>query len=281
MAQELPLPPWPNDAEVAVSLTFDVDAESGWLGEGVEEYSPRLTTLSEGRFGVVRGLPRIVELLEEFSIPATFYVPGDTAERHTEAIQNLVERGHEIGHHGHLHLRSDRISADLQRQEIELGLAALDSRLALRPAGYRSASWELTPETFALLLEYGFAYDSSCMGDDRPYIEELDGGSILELPVHWSLDDWPYFEWTIDAGGNTSNAHDFERNWLDELDGARRDRRHVTYTMHPEVIGRGYRIAALRRFLEAITDQGSIWFATHAQVAERVGSGSAVDDRNR
>jgi len=267
MARELTLPKWPDDAEVAVSLTFDVDAESGWLGEGEEEYRRRLTILSEGRFGVVRGLPRILELLKEFSIPATFYVPGDTAERHTRAVETLVEAGHEIGHHGHMHLRSDRISADLQRREIERGLAALESTLSLRPRGYRSASWELTPETFALLFEYDFGYDSSCMGDDRPYLEEFEGRTLLELPVHWSLDDWPYFAWTIDAGGNATNAHDFQRNWLDEFESARRDRRHVTYTMHPEVIGRGYRIASLRRFLEAITGEARIWFASHGDVA--------------
>jgi peptidoglycan-N-acetylglucosamine deacetylase len=266
MARPLALPQWLGGAQVAVSLTFDVDAESGWLGEG-EQYARRLTTLSEGRFSVVRGVPRILELLAEFSIAATFYVPGDTAERHTAAIEAIVAAGHEIGHHGHMHLRSDRIDAAAQREEIERALDALDRTLGLRPEGYRSASWEITPETFALLCEHGFAYDSSCMGDDRPYLEEHDGRSILELPVHWSLDDWPYFAWLIDSGGNVNNARDFQQVWLDEFESAKRDRRHVTFTMHPEVIGRGYRIAALRRLLETISDGGGVWFAPHNQVA--------------
>src|SRR4051794_28983140 len=77
---------WPGGAEVAVSLTFDVDAESGWLGSD-PAYAGRLSTLSEGRFGVTRGLPRILEILDRHEIKATFYVPGDTAERHTEAIR--------------------------------------------------------------------------------------------------------------------------------------------------------------------------------------------------
>ena len=53
---------WPDGADVAVSLTFDVDAESGWLSEG-EAYARRLSTLSEARYGVTRGLPRILEIL--------------------------------------------------------------------------------------------------------------------------------------------------------------------------------------------------------------------------
>lgn len=266
MARELPVPSWPGGADVAVSLTFDVDAESGWLGEG-EQYARRLTTLSEARFGVTRGVPRILELLQELSISATFYVPGDTAERHTAAVEKIVAAGHEIGHHGHLHLRSDRIDAHHQRMEIERGLEALDSRLGVKPTGYRSASWELTPETFELLLEYDFDYDSSCMGDDRPYLEELEGRTIVELPVHWSLDDWPYFAWTIDHGGNVNNARDFEQIWLDEFDSALGDRRHITYTMHPEVVGRGYRIAALSRVLERIKERGKVWFPRHREVA--------------
>src|SRR3954465_9177139 len=134
---------WPGGAEVAVSLTFDVDAESGWLGTD-PAYAGRLSTLSEGRFGVTRGLPRILEILDKHDIKGTFYVPGDTAERHTDAIKAVIAAGHEIGHHGYLHLRSDAIDAQQQREEIEHGLEALDAQLGTRPTGYRSPSWELT-----------------------------------------------------------------------------------------------------------------------------------------
>ncbi len=271
MARAIELPAWPGGADVAVSLTFDVDAECGWLGEGAE-YERRLTTLSEGRFSVVRGLPRILEVLGGAGVHGTFYVPGDTAERHTEKLAGLLEGGHEIGHHGHMHLRSDRIGAAEQREEIERGLEALDRCLGIRPRGYRSASWELTPETFGLLLEFGFEYDSSCMGDDRPYVEEHGGGEILELPVHWSLDDWPHFAWTIDGGGTMQHPDTVLGVWLEEFESALADRRHVTFTMHPEVIGRGYRIQVLRRLIEEARGRANVWFATHAEVAAHVSS---------
>ena len=145
---------WPDGAEVAVSLTFDVDAESGWLGEG-EAYQNRLSTLSEGAYGVKRGVPRILEILRAADVRGTFYVPGDTVERHTSACREIVAANHEVGHHGYLHLRSDGISPAAQREEIERGLDALE-RLGVTPRGYRSPSWELTPETFALLLHHGF-----------------------------------------------------------------------------------------------------------------------------
>jgi peptidoglycan-N-acetylglucosamine deacetylase len=263
---------WPQGARAAVTLSFDVDAEAGWLGEG-EHYARRLTTLSEGRFGVVRGLPRIRAALERHGVRATFFVPGHTARLHPEAITALAQDGHEIGHHGHLHLRSDKVDPEAQRTEIVEGFAALEELGLPRPVGYRSTSWEITPETFALLIEHGFAYDSSCMGDDRPYWEHHEGRQILELPVHWSLDDWPRFGWNIDTGGNVCDPRELVVSWMAEVDLAREEGRHVTLTMHPEVIGRGARFLALEAVLEQIAQRGDVWLAPLAEVAEHVRPG--------
>lgn len=260
---------WPNDARAAVSLTFDVDAEAGWLGEG-EEYARRLTILSEGRYGVVRGVPRILELLRRYEVPATFFVPGHTADHNPGLVESLLDAGHEVAHHGYLHLRSDHASADAQIEEIDRGLKALRDAGAPEPLGYRSSSWELTPETFDLLIDRGFAYDSSCMGDDRPYLEGWKGRQILELPVHWSLDDWPRFGWNIDSGGNVADAEELYRSWHAEASSAMAEGRHATYTMHPEVIGRPYRIAQLDRLVGALVRRGDVWFARLDEVASHV-----------
>ena len=261
--------PWPGGASVAVSLTFDVDAESGWIGDG-EHYRRRLTTMSEGRYGVVRGMPRILDLLGRFDIPGSFYVPGYTAELYPDIVEGLVDSPHEIGHHGYLHKRNDTCTPEELREEIERGLEALVKAGASRPVGYRSPAWEMTAETFDLLLEHGFLYDSSCMGDDRPYVERWEGGSILEIPVHWSLDDWPRFGWSIDHGGNVADAGELFSSWAEEYRNARAEGRHVTFTMHPEVMGRAYRLAALERLIEHMVTDGGVWFATVEQVARHV-----------
>ncbi len=257
---------WPDGHQVAVSLTFDVDAEAGFLGDG-EQYARRLTTLSEGRFGVTRGLPRILTLLHQHGIHGTFFVPGYTAELHPDGVAAILAAGHEIGHHGYMHLRNDTVGASVQRAEIESGLAALAAAGAPRPSGYRSPAWEMTPETFSLLVEYGFEYDSSCMGDDRPYLETWGGEQILELPVHWSLDDWPRFGWSIDHGGNVAHPGELLESWHAEYSAARAEGRLVIYTMHPEVIGRAYRLAQLERLIERIAETGDVWFAPLAEIA--------------
>jgi peptidoglycan-N-acetylglucosamine deacetylase len=260
---------WPGGARVAVSWTFDLDAESGSLGKG-ESYGRRLTSLSEGRYGVVRGTPRILALLAGNAIRATFFIPGHTAAAYPDTVRMVLDGGHEVAHHGHLHLRPDSIDRREQRAEIERGIEALTAAGAPRPAGYRSPSWELTPDTFDLLLEHGFDYDSSCMGDDRPYWETWAGRRILELPVHWSLDDWPRLGWTLDRGGNASDPAEMFVAWQTEYRLARTERRHVTYTMHPEVIGRPQRFVHLERMVNDLTERDGIWFAPLADVAAHV-----------
>lgn len=263
-------PGWPGDADVAVALTFDVDGEAPWLGEGAE-YSRRLTVLSQGRFGPERGLGRVLDVLAKHQITGTFYVPGHTADHYPEAITAIAAGGHEFGHHGYLHLGSEGLDASGQRAELERGLAAL-GRHGLRPTGYRSPGWELMPETLAMLPDLGFSYDSSLMADDRPYWEVSGSAPLLELPGHWSLCDWPYFGYTPYQGGLLADPAAVERIWLEEFESARAEHRLVTYTMHPEAIGRGYLIRMLDRVITGMLERGRPWFATHAEIAALAGA---------
>jgi peptidoglycan/xylan/chitin deacetylase (PgdA/CDA1 family) len=261
---EIPLPTWPDDADVCVALTFDVDAH---VGADIFGYRGKLTTTSELRYGLVRGLPRILKTLDRMDIRSTFYVPGEIADLCPDAVRAVVAGGHEIGHHGYLHRSPDLGDGTQQRDEIERGVDALTKLLGKPPVAYRCPGWELTPETFGLLLEAGFRYDSSCMGDDRPYFEEFEGRSILELPVHWSLDDWVYFNFSRDGGGSMANPEGLYHTWLAEFRSAARERRMVTYTMHPEAMGRGYRMEVLERLVEQMRAHSRVWFARHADVA--------------
>jgi peptidoglycan/xylan/chitin deacetylase (PgdA/CDA1 family) len=248
-----------------VCLTFDVDAEAG-LAANLDAHRDRLSTVSEREFSVRRGLPRILELLGEHGMRATFYVPGATALRHPEAIRAIVDDGHEVGHHGHHHLASHTIDAARQATEIDEGLTALGPFLG-GAMGYRSPAWELTPQTAELLVQRGFAYDSSLMSDDRPYRLTVGAARLLELPIHWSLDDYVWFGMGQDTRATAASA--WLETWSDELESAARDDRPVTLTFHPEIIGRGYRALALERLLKHLAGSGAT-VLTHAELAGRV-----------
>jgi len=264
--------------KIPVALTFDVDAESGWLGQG-DAFMNRLTTLSEGRYGVTRALPRLLALLDQLDIAATFYVPGLTAELHPTVVPAILAGGHEIGHHGYWHRSADGLSEHEQTEDVDRASDVLRGITGISPAGYRSPAWEMTPVTFRLLCERGFAYDSSMMGDDRPYFEYHDGRSLLELPVHWSLDDWPFFAWSeyLDGGCMTSPAR-WADDWYAEYEAARDEKRPLTYTMHPEVTGRPARVVAFRELLAKIQADGKALFVTHSALADMHESSRSGDE---
>lgn len=235
-----------------LSVTVDVDGAAG-LPRGGAGYEHRLSCWSERTYGITAGLPRILGVLAEFAAPATFYVPGRTAERHPDEIAALA---HEVGHHGHTHRFPNTLSADDQRAEIIEGSAALTAITGTTPRGYRAPGWELTRVTLDTLGAAGFAWDSSLMGDDRPYVIDAGGTVLVELPVHWTLDDAPHFAHTTDPSGLVAV-------WLAELDAATRENRHLTVTLHPEILGRPHRVDILRRLL----DHAEGAFATHGEIA--------------
>ncbi len=89
-----------------------------------------------------------------------------------------------------------------------LQLAEHERLLGRRPQGYRSPAWDFSDATLGLLEEHGFVWDSSLMGRDfevyrpRPVVtvDRERGNSfgppspIVEIPVSWYLDDFPFLE---------------------------------------------------------------------------------------
>ena len=90
---------WPDKAQCVVVLTFDVDGISGALNRNPDARKfPSLISMRE--YGPDIGAPRILSLLDEYDIPASFYIPGYIAETHTPLVEDILKRGHEIAHHG-------------------------------------------------------------------------------------------------------------------------------------------------------------------------------------
>ena len=265
--------------DVRIALTFDFDAYSGWIGT-FGATSPSM--LSRGEFGPI-GVRRILALLERYGAKGTFFTPGHTALAFPEHLRSINEAGHEIGHHGWVHENPITLTADQERAVLERGLEALDKIVGIRPVGYRSPAWDNSPSTIPLLLEMGFEYESSMMGTDfSPYwcrvgdewsaTEEFRFGKpvdLVEVPVAWHLDDWPYFEYVATPKRTTMglrNPNDPLTVWKGEFDYLfdRIGTGLLTITMHPQVIGRGYRMLMLESFLHHVTAFEGVTFTTCA-----------------
>ena len=259
---------WPGDGRVAVALSFDVDAATYSLYTG--NFSPQ--QLSRGDYGPRVGLPRILKVLEKYGVPASFFVPAMAAQLHPEAIERILGSAlkHEIGLHGWIH---ERITAHRAEEERELTHRSFEwwsRRLGYKPVGIRTPAWDFSAATLAIIRELGLLYDSSLMGDDRPYEILADGvpSGLVELPVEWILDDYAYygFDWSNHSYHRVSDRDVFEI-YQAEFDVAYDEGTLFLLTMHPFVTGHRSRVLVLDRLIEYIRSKPGTWFATHEQVA--------------
>ena len=113
-------PSWPGGARVAVALSFDADHETIPLRDG--ETSPG--RLAQGEYGSRVAVPRILRLLDEFGVRASFFVPAVSALLHPGDIEAYVAAGHEVAAHGWIHERNTRLTA---AQELDLTGRARDT----------------------------------------------------------------------------------------------------------------------------------------------------------
>jgi len=265
--KDLTPPAWPEGARVAVALSFDFDAETNSLRDG--QYSPG--GLSQGEYAARVSVPRILALLDKYRIPASFFVPAVTALLHPTEIKAIMAKGrHEIGLHGWIHERNSLLSEDDERTLMKKSFDTLTQMTGKAPVGIRTPSWDFSASTLKLIRELGLLYDSSLMADDRPY-EIFEAGKptgVVELPVEWLLDDYPYFgfERFSDVRPHITPDEVFEI-WAAEFDKAYEEGTLFVLTMHPKFIGHRSRILMLEKLIQHILAKKNVWFATHESVA--------------
>jgi peptidoglycan/xylan/chitin deacetylase (PgdA/CDA1 family) len=259
---------WPGAARAACAITFDVDAESAILAID-RRYASRASTMSHQAYGPRVGVPRLLDVLARAAVRSTFFVPGFTARRYPDTVRRIVDAGHEVGWHNDLHEPPYSLSESDERAILERGAAVLEPLTGARPLGYRAPWWELNERTPELLAAAGFAYDSSLMDDDVPYRLDTPAGSLIELPVHWSLDDWEQYAFLPepDIGQQIELPSKVLELWTGELDAMRDEGCLLVITMHPFLSGRPARAAMLRDFLGRIRDRGDVWLAHAGEIA--------------
>lgn len=264
--QKLTPEAWPNKARVAVCLTFDVDNELLW------RRAPLPVPLSQGEYGATTGLPRILDLLDSQKVPASFYIPAMSAALHPQMIQDIVGRGrHEIGVHGWMHENLPSIGdAAKEEQLLTQSIDYLTMAVGKRPVGFRAPSWAFSQHTLDQIRKAGFLYDSSFMAMDEPYELISDGQKtgMIELPINWIADDYPYYE--PQASGSLPDPDLVYQIYKAEFDAAYQERTLFILTMHPHITGHRSRIAQLEKLVTYMKSKPGVWFATLEQVADYV-----------
>jgi len=265
---------WPNGATMACMLSFDVDGEAFWHSVDPENAN-RPKILSLGTYGPHRGVPRILDLLDELQLKVTFFIPGHTAERYPDMVKDAYKRGHEIGFHGYLHENFSKLDEKKQREIFDKAKKILEDLTGNRVIGFRLPIGDWAKTTLNLVEEYGFEYSSSMRGDDRPYRTMIDGRAtdIIELPTPGELNDFIYFGSNLMppiTGGSpriASTDHAYQV-YSEAFMGYYKYGLMYAAMFHPQVIGRPGRMLFLERLLRFAKTYPRVWFATGAEIAE-------------
>ena len=260
------VPKWPNNAKVAVVISYDIDNESPLI----DNNNLLPTALSETEYGATTGLPRILALLEREKLPATFYTPAVSAMLAPEMISEIQKSGrHEIALHGWIHESLPNLNNAAEEERLlNQAIEYLTKVTGKRPVGTRAGAWALSKYSLDILRRANLLYDSSMMARDEPYniVSNGQDTGLLELPVSWIEDDAPYFGRT----GALPSPDLIFKVYQDEFDMAYKEGTFLMLTFHPHISGRRSRVVDMEKLFDYMKSKPNVWFATAQHVAEYV-----------
>lgn len=142
---------------------------------------------------------RLLEIVAEHRVPATFFCLGWIAEKHPGVVRKIHAAGYEIGSHSYAHQLVYEQSPEAFRQDFLRSLGLLEDLTGEKVRAFRAPGFSVTratPWAFDVLLEHGIEYDSSIFPAPRahggfseygaigPSIIERDGGMLREFPIN-------------------------------------------------------------------------------------------------
>ena len=258
---KLERPQWPENKKCSAMITINLNAELFWLQlDPTCKDMPK--TLSLGQYGMTRGVDRILEILDERKIRATFFTPGWVAEQYPDKVKAIVEQGHEIAALGYHHEHMALLTEEEQDEAMKKSIHAIENVCHVR-----SPEGELTLDTLRIAKENGLLYSSNLCDDDRPYWKNVGSDEILEIPIHWVNYDLPYFAFNyhpaFPAGqGRIANYTGVLNNWKDEFYGCHEYGLCYVLQLDPAAIGAPGRIGLLEELLDYIDEFDGVWWAT-------------------
>jgi polysaccharide deacetylase family protein (PEP-CTERM system associated) len=140
---------------------------------------------------------RVLELLDEYGIKATFFILGWVAQHKKKLVRDIQAAGHEIASHGYKHELVYSIGPEKFREDLRLSKSLLEDCCGIKVNGYRAPSYSITKKSLwalEILIEEGFVFDSSIF----PVVHDIYGipnakrfphgiktasGTIKEFPI--------------------------------------------------------------------------------------------------
>ncbi|HZG46007.1 MAG TPA: polysaccharide deacetylase family protein [Allosphingosinicella sp.] len=272
---------WPGGAKIALSIVVNVEEGSemtvarGDKGmEPVDELGIHIKAPirnygneSNYLYGIKAGAPRVVKLLRDFDVAASWTVAAMSLENHPEVAEAIAALGHEPVSHGWRWVHQFKMDEAAEREFIARAVASIEQSVGVRPYGWLSRYFH-TDNTRRLLIEQGFEYHMDDYSGDVPFWDRatVPGRPIVIVPYQLDTNDMKM--WT-DPSLTPDRWLDYAIRCFDQLyrEGEDGDPKMMSLGLHLRIIGRPARIWALESFLRHVRSKQDVWVATRRQIA--------------
>jgi peptidoglycan/xylan/chitin deacetylase (PgdA/CDA1 family) len=270
---------WPDNKRLAVSLVVNVEegAEENILDgdrgpEPVDEFQVALGkpirnygNETNYQYGIKAAAPRVLKLLQQSGIKATFTSAAVALERAPHVAKGIVDSGHEVCAHGYRWTAQHRFDEAAEREFISKAVESITKTTGKRPDGWL-ARYLITGNTRKLLIEQGFTYHMDDYSDDVPFWDASGEKPIVVVP--YALDTNDMKMWMAPAY-TPDQWLKYITDTFDVLyEESAESPKMMSVGVHLRIIGRPGRFGQLRKFIEHAKSKPGVWFATRKEIAE-------------
>jgi len=267
-------PVWPDGRRAAVVFNVAYEAWSDGVAPGL---SPMGNPLPPGvvdtqaiewaSYGWNSGIWRLLDCFARHDVRATVFTSARLAELAPETISALAEGGHDVcGHSYAQNIVPAMLDVADERLDIATCKKLLEPLIGGRLAGWVSPRGTPSQKTRALLGESGFAWHGDCFDQDLPYVDHVDGNTIVAVPLNMEVNDLPVY---LRHGNPPRALFDV---FAEAFGAARSDLAagHVDVTVHAHVFGRPFGVRVLEDIIGEVQRSDDVWVTTKSELAEWV-----------
>lgn len=271
---------WPNGSRIAIAISVMLETWPERTGPphtpGRFQPKPGVTDHQAetwGQYGGSAGVWRLLRILKEHGVPATFCINARAAEVYPEATAKIVQCGHDVAGHGYT---QDKVLAGMTPEEeqatIRRCLQILEKSSGKRPEGWLSPILAWTEHTDAFLAQEKLLWRGDANYTDLPRRVRTRNGVIAHIP---------HSDYT-DNRVMGLGPHDHYRTYLDTFDYLyqREPLSLMVMTFHSHHGGRPLMAAMLDKLLRYFSRFPGVWYARHAELARWALEGDADEITN-
>ena len=272
---------WPHGARIAVAMTRLME---NWSGDKGPPFSVQTTGLKPGThdraamtwgtYGSRNGVWRLLKILNERQVPATFVANAQSMEIAPDAVACMLKSGHEIAAHSYTQdALMAYLSPDEERAIIEKCIGVFKKLTGAPPKGWLSPVLAPTAHTEELIAEAGFLWYGDYNNIDLPFCVKTAKGTIVAFP-HTDFADHRVLR------GNPRDWFEVYKDTFDYLY-ANEPMALLNVTVHCHFGGRPLMAAQIERILKYIRGFPDVWLVRHDELAEWVKANNIAEWTNR